>query len=182
VDPSHEGASRREGTKKEGRCRAAFSATFPRHPGPLLAGNAARRGIARGWDSAHARENYPFSRADRYTRLLSRSPGSRDERALRASLKAAPDSEPRPSPPLSLLLDRRRSSTLSPLPLDFPLALVGSAQHILVLSCPVPISISRGILSRPTWLCILCPASPLHSSFPRLPRPRCRLPPRYVTL
>lgn len=32
------------------------------------------------------------------THVLSRSPGSRDERALRASLKAAPDSKPRPSP------------------------------------------------------------------------------------
>lgn len=37
-----------------------------------------------------------FPRPD--THVLSRSPGSRDERALRASLKAAPDSKPRPSP------------------------------------------------------------------------------------
>lgn len=43
-----------------------------------------------------SRELSSLPRTD--THVLSRSPGSRDERALRAPLKATPDSKPRPSP------------------------------------------------------------------------------------
>lgn len=55
------------------------------------------------------------------THVLSRSPGSRDERALRAPLKATPDSKPRPSP-----------ATLAPeLPLLLPLALCPFSLELL---------------------------------------------------
>lgn len=85
-----------------------FVAILPRVP--LLAGTSdggpTRIGLCRGCEKTTL-----FPRAG--THVLSRSPGSRDERALRAPLKATPDSKPRPSPAI----------LASELPLLLPLAL-----------------------------------------------------------
>lgn len=92
-----------------------------------------------------------FSRAD--THVLSRSLGSRDERALRAPLKATPDSKPRPFPatlaPEPLLLPR------SPFSLDISLSIflsLSPASHFmsvfLFLSSLLRSSISLRILSQ----------------------------------
>jgi len=59
------------------------------------------------------------------THVLSRSPGSRDERVLRAPLKATPDSKPRPSPAtLAPELSRLLPLAFCPFSLKLPLALV----------------------------------------------------------
>jgi len=78
------------------------------------------------------------------THVISRSPGSRDERALRAPLKATPDSKQRSSPPLLLLLNYRCSSLslsvlflssfLSPLPACHSISLSLFLSYLLYLS------------------------------------------------
>jgi len=141
----HGGA--RRSRRRERRRKAGVERRFSRPSRDTLAYSwrETRRdeGVARGWESAHARENYPFSRADRRTRLLSRSPGSRDERALRAPLKATPDSEPRPSPAIL---------ASGPPALLHPLSSPSRAGRFRTLAGPFlsrSIAISRGILSRP---------------------------------
>lgn len=73
------------------------------------------------------------------THVLSRSPGSRDERALRAPLKATPDSKPRPSPAtlapeLPLLLPL----ALCPFSLGLPLALANFPLYLFLSFFPFP--------------------------------------------
>lgn len=106
-----------------------------------------------------------FSRTD--THVLSRSPGSRDERALRAPLKATPDSKPRPSP-----------ATLAPGPLSLPRSL-SSPSRILQLPTPhicssLSLSFISGLLRLSlsesyliyVWRSIFRPACLLHHHTP----------------
>lgn len=107
-------------------------------------GGNERTGITGVGVSREPRELPSFSRVD--THVLSRSPGSRDERALRAPLKATPDSKPRLSP-----------ATLAPGPPPSP----------PLSRCPLPlgISLSHAGDSPPYSVLLLLSFSPLSSSF-----------------
>lgn len=120
-----------KGIDTAGACRD-FATSLLRVP--LLAGTS---------DESHeepaecVRKLSSFLRAG--THVLSRSPGSRDERALRAPLKATPDSKPRPSPAtlapeLPLLLPL----ALCPFSLELPLALADFPLYLFLSFFPFP--------------------------------------------
>lgn len=168
---------RRKREREKGRCRLMISAIFSPWYLVLFWRERGTRESKKHLGRGHTRTTL-FSRSN--THVLSRSPGSRDERALRASLKAAPDSKPRPSPatlapgPPPLFPFHPLSSPYFSLDLPFVLATF-SLRLFLSLFFVSPLL--EFYLRLAILLCLLCSISvfSLSSSFstPVLLHPKC---------